>query len=161
MSPQGIRKPAWFAFKYLGALGDRELPTDDDQSIGTLKVRTVQLLAWKSVIPDQPVSNRPFFTKPRSVPAGSPVNVRFSGLMPGRQTVQIRTTGYKRNDAYTAYLEMGQPGTLTSTDVSRLQALTVDKPDIRALQVKADGKAALRILMRENDTVMIEVDPGN
>jgi xylan 1,4-beta-xylosidase len=161
MSPQGIRKPAWFAFKYLGALGDRELPTDDDQSIGTLKGRTVQVLAWNSVIPDQPISNRPFFTKPRPATAKSLTNVRLSGLTPGHHSVRIRTTGYQRNDAYTAYLEMGRPSTLTTIDVSRLQALTADTPEMSELQVKADGKAVLRVPMRENDAVLIEVDPGN
>lgn len=63
MTPQGIRKPAWFAFKYLNGLGDRELPTGDAQSIAALKGGTVQLLAWNDVLPDQPVSNRPFFTR--------------------------------------------------------------------------------------------------
>ncbi|MEG8024054.1 cellulase family glycosylhydrolase [Sphingomonas aurantiaca] len=42
MTPQGVRKATWFAYKYLAELGDRELPTGDDQSIAAIKGRTIQ-----------------------------------------------------------------------------------------------------------------------
>ena len=52
-------------------------------------------------------------------------------------------------------------GILKPADVSRLQALTADTPEIQTLQVKADGNAVLHIPMPENDVILIEVDPGN
>src|SRR5205085_9745198 len=124
MNPQGIRKAAWFAYKYLNALGERELATGDPDSIAALKGRTVQVLAWRDVLPEQVVSNRPFFRKVRPAAEAPPLAVRFSGLKAGRYQVRIRRTGYRQNDAYTAYLDMGRPEVLTPAQVARLQALT-------------------------------------
>ncbi|RXD03799.1 hypothetical protein EQZ23_15985 [Sphingomonas sp. UV9] len=71
------------AFKYLANLGDRELPTSDNQSIAALKDGTVQVLAWREALPDQPVSNRPFFTKLRQPAQTTPLTLDLAGLKPG------------------------------------------------------------------------------
>jgi hypothetical protein len=39
-----------------------------------------------------------------------------------------------------------------------LQALTVDTPQIQTLVVGRDGKAAMRLPMRDHDVVMVEID---
>jgi xylan 1,4-beta-xylosidase len=157
MTPQGIRKPAWFAYKYLHNLGPREIPTHDAQSIATITPRALHILAWRDTLPDQPVSNRPFFTRVRPAADAAPLSVRFSGLKPGRHTVRVRRTGFRANDAYTAYLEMGRPMTLTPAQLARLQALTRDLPSPMTLTVGRNGKGTLRLPMHEQDVVMLEV----
>jgi xylan 1,4-beta-xylosidase len=158
MNPQGIRKAAWFAFKYLNALGPRELATGDGESIAAIDGRKVQLLAWRHVLPDQPVSNRPFFRKVRPAAEAPPLAVRFSGLKPGRYEARIRRTGYRQNDAYTFYLEMGLPESLSPAQVGRLQALTRDVAEVRTVRVGRNGRAALQLPMRDHDVVMVELD---
>ena len=160
MTPQGVRKATWFAYKYLADLGNRELPTGDAQSIAAIKGRTIQLLAWRDVLPDQPVSNRPFFTKVRVPAPAAPLDIKLGGLKPGAYRVSVRRTGFRQNDAYTAYLDMGRPATLTVDQRAQLQALTQDRPTISTLRVRGDGKAALDVPMRDHDVVMVELTPG-
>ncbi|WP_346015422.1 beta-xylosidase [Sphingomonas sp. GC_Shp_1] len=159
MTPQGIRKPAWFAYKYLHDLGDRELPTGDAQSIATIKGGAVQLLAWREALPEQPVSNRPFFTKVRAPGEAAPLDLNVTGMKPGRYQARIRRTGFRHNDAYTAYLEMGRPATLTPAQVQQLASLTTDAPETRAVSVGADGRLSLSLPMHEQDVVMIDLAP--
>eukprot|EP01030_Chromulinospumella_sphaerica_P017626 gene17626-17460_t len=155
MTPDGIRKATWFAFKYLNELGDRELATGDDQAIAALKGKTVQVLAWRDLLPDQSVSNRPFFRQVRPAAEGPPLAVTIKGLKPGRYEASIRRTGFRQNDAYTAYLEMGRPEKLTPDQLTQLQALTTDTPVRQTVEVGADGKASLTLPMRDHDVVMI------
>ena len=158
MTPDGVRKATWFAFKYLNSLGDRELATGDDQSIAAMKGDTVQVLAWRDVLPEQPVSNRPFFRQVRPAAEGPALALTLEGLTPGRYEARIRRTGFRQNDAYTAYLEMGRPTALTADQLAELQALTADTPASQSLDVGADGKASLTLPMRDHDVVMIELD---
>jgi xylan 1,4-beta-xylosidase len=157
MTPQGVRKASWFAYKYLAELGDRELPTGDEQSIATLSGDTMQVLAWRDVLPEQPVSNRPFFTKVRPAAQAAPLSVEVAGLKPGSYRVRVRRTGFRQNDAYTAYLEMGRPAKLTDAQLAKLQSLTADAPTVSTLRVKADGTARLDLPMRDHDVVMVDI----
>ncbi|MDP1027992.1 cellulase family glycosylhydrolase [Sphingomonas sp. KR1UV-12] len=160
MTPQGVRKPAWFAYKYLHELGDRELPTGDPDSIAAVKGKAIQLLAWRDVLPDQPVSNRPFFTRVRPAAAAAPLRLRVAGLAPGRYTVRTRRTGFRQNDAYTAYLEMGRPETLDAAQLATLQSLTRDRPVVSTVRAGRDGTATLDLPMRDHDVVMVELTRG-
>ena len=157
MTPQGIRKASWFAFKYLNALGDRELPTGDGQSVVALDGRTLQILAWRDVLPDQPVSNRPFFTRIRPPAKAPSLDLRIDRLEPGTYQARIRRTGFRENDAYTAYLEMGRPTRLTEAQLRHLEALTADRAVVRTIRVGRDGKAQLALPMRDHDVVMVEI----
>jgi xylan 1,4-beta-xylosidase len=159
LTPDGVRKPAYFAYKYLCALGDRELPTGDGQSIAAVKGKTVQVLAWRHELPDQPVSNRPFFRKVRAPAPAAPLSIAFEGLSPGTYAVSVRRVGFKSNDAYTAYLEMGSPGSLDARQLAELQALTADTPKVERLVAGPDGRVRLDVPMQVHDVVLVEVDP--
>ncbi|MFN3558063.1 MAG: GH39 family glycosyl hydrolase [Brevundimonas sp.] len=159
MNPQGIRKPAWFAYKYLARLGDVELANADAESIVTLDGATLQVLAWRYQAPDQTVSNRPYFRAVQPAPEAAPLRIEAGGLTPGRYRVEVRRVGFRSNDAYTAYLEMGRPETLTAAQVEQLQALTRDEPQVRLVTVGADGRARLDLPMKVYDVVLAEFTP--
>ena len=159
MNPQGIRKPSWFAYKYLARLGDRELANTDTQSVVTLDDGRLQVLAWHYETPDQPVSNRPYFRAVQTARELAPLVIEARGLTPGRHRVEIRRVGYRSNDAYTAYLEMGRPETLDAAQIDRLQALTRDAPEVRTVVVGPDGQARLELPMRAYDVVLAEFAP--
>ena len=159
MNPQGIRKPAWFAYKYLNQLGDKAVKVADAQTWATADGGGVQALVWDFRQPVQAVSNRPYYTKVQPTRDVEPVSLDLKGLKPGRYDVQIFRTGFRANDAYTAYLEMGRPKTLTDQQVRDLNALTVDKPETRALTIGKSGAASLAVPMRANDVVLVKVAP--
>jgi len=156
MNPDGIRKPVYFAYKYLNRLGPREADTHDAQSIATVDDAGVKLLAWHYAPPHQPVSNRSYFTKVQPVTALAPLEITLSGMKPGSYEARIYRTGFERNDAYTAYLKLGAPARLDEAQRGALQALTRDEPELQTLQV-GSGVAHLTLPLREYDVVFIDL----
>ena len=98
MNPQGIRKPAWFAYKYLHALQGRSVPTADAASWAATDAGRTSVLLWDMHQPHQQASDRPFYT--RLVPAtrSAPARLTVTGLTPGRYRLRSFRTGYRRND---------------------------------------------------------------
>ncbi|MFS2014999.1 GH39 family glycosyl hydrolase [Massilia sp. CT11-108] len=158
MNPQGIRKPAWFAYKYMNELGDQQVQTTDKQSWVTKDANGVQVLAWDFQTPDMgKKTNRPFFGAVQPTKNATPLTLSLKGMKPGTYNVQVYRTGFKANDAYTAYIEMGKPKTLAADQLAKLQALTVDKPETRTVKVAANGTANVQVPMRANDVVLVKI----
>ncbi|NVM76482.1 xylan 1,4-beta-xylosidase [Duganella sp. SG902] len=159
MNPQGIRKPSWFAYKYLNQLGNEAIKTADAQSYAAKDGRGVQVLAWDFQTPKQGRSNRGFYTTVQPTRDGAPVSVDLKGFKPGTYSVSIHRTGFEANDAHTAYLKMGSPKNLTPKEVERLHALTMDRPQNSTVRVPASGSASVKVKMRVNDVVLIKITP--
>jgi xylan 1,4-beta-xylosidase len=157
LNPQGIRKPAYFAYEYLERLGGREVDTRDPQSIATLQEGGVNVLAWHYAPLDQPVSNRSYFTKVQPVADLAPLEIVLSSMPPGPHEVRIYRVGFERNDAYTAYLKLGSPATLSAAQMDELQALVRDEPERQSLTIGADRAAQLSVPLREYDVVLIDL----
>jgi xylan 1,4-beta-xylosidase len=159
LNPQGIRKPAYFAYKYLHALQGNEIPVKDAQVMASSDGTTVAALVWDFQQPKQAASNRPFYS--RIVPAvpSSPVALRISHVKAGKYRVQVRRTGYHANDAYSAYIEMGAPKALTAEQVERLHALTKDAPETdRVVGIGKSGAFDINVPMRGNDVVLVTLE---
>jgi xylan 1,4-beta-xylosidase len=158
MNPQGIRKPAWFAYKYMHELGDRQVRTTDKQSWVTKDAKGVQVLAWDFQTPDMGnKTNRPFFGAVQPTENATPLTIQLKGMKPGTYAVQIYRTGFKANDAHTAYIEMGKPKTLSNDQLAQLQELTTDKPETTSVNVDANGAASVQVPMRANDVVLVKI----
>ncbi len=158
MNPQGIRKPAWFAYKYLNALKGREIACEDGQVFAARDGNRVAALAYAWRQPDQKVSNRPFYTRLHPTTDVEPLQVRLTGLKPGSYRLRVRRTGYRANDAYSAYLDMGSPKTLTLDQLRKLEDLTQDRPEIDKV-IKTRGETTIDLPMRANDIVLVELEP--
>jgi len=160
MNREGIRKPSWFAYKYLHALKGNSIPADDGQTMAAYDGKTAAALLWTFAQPEQKVSNRPFYSRIVPNKPAEPATVTFKGLKPGPYQLTVRRTGFRKNDAYSAYIDMGAPKSLTPANLKKLQDLTTDKPEVsRQLQVGADGKAAVKLPMNTNDIVLVKLAP--
>lgn len=83
-----------------------------------------------------------------------------SSLATGSYRLQVYRTGYKTNDAQTAYLEMGSPKALSNAQLKKLQQLTADKPELsRVDRVGRDGKLQWKLPMRSNDIALLILEP--
>jgi len=161
MTREGVRKPAWFAYKYLHALRGNEIPSSDPAVLATADGKRTAVLAWDWQQPEQPTSNSVFFGKPLPAAGARTVQLDLRGLAPGRYRLQVRRTGYKANDAHTAYLEMGSPKELSAQQLRELQELTADKPEVdRTVRVGPDGRLQWRLPMRSNDIVLATLEPA-
>lgn len=160
MNREGIRKPAWFAYKYLARLRGRTVATGDAEAMAATEGGGAQVLLWAWRPPAQATSNRPFFTKVLPATPDRPAQLRLAGLAPGRYRVTVRRVGFRANDAHTRYLEMGSPATLDAAQLAELQLLTRDRPEREAnVTVGGDGRHALSVAMRSNDVVLVSVEP--
>ena len=159
MNREGIRKAAWFAYKYLHQLRGREVPLADGQAIATNEAGRTAVLLWDWTQPAQQLSNRPFFTKVLPATPKGNVALALSGLKPGSYRVTLHRTGFKANDAHTRYLEMGSPAQLSAAQLAELQGLTADRPELtRTIRVGRDGRYAMNVAMRTNDVVLATVE---
>jgi xylan 1,4-beta-xylosidase len=159
LNPQGIRKPAYFAYKYLHALDGDSLATSDAQAMLSTKDGNFIGVIWDFEQPDQQVSNRSFYTKPVLAHPAAPVKLEITQLMPGGSyRLEIYRTGYHANDAYTAYLEMGSPNQLTVEQTAKLNDLSRDLPEtFRTIDCSKDGTAEIVIPMSSNDIALVKL----
>jgi len=105
LNPQGIRKPAYFAYKYLHALQGNSITTSDRQSMLSTKDGNITAVIWDFEQPDQKVSNRSFYTKVIPSHPSAPVQLQVTHL-PAHASyrLEVQRTGFHANDAYTAYI---------------------------------------------------------
>ena len=156
LTREGLRKPAYFAYKYLRALQGRDIPVADPGALAATDGTTTTALVWDWRLPDQTVSNRPYFTRLLPSQPVAPLTLHFSALEPGRYLLQLHRTGYGANDAYSAWLAMGKPAQLQAGQLRRLQLLTADKPQLdQPVVVNASGQLRRTVAMRSHDVVLV------
>ena len=160
MNTQGIKKPAYFAYQFLNELSATELQNNDGQSMATTDDKgNVRLLLWDytRTLPDG-INNQQYFIKDLPAKAKGEVLVQVNGLRQGSYVLSISQVGYKHNDAYTSYIEMGSPAQLSKAQVTALKALATGKPqEKRQIRVNADGRLRLSLPMRENDVYLLKL----
>jgi xylan 1,4-beta-xylosidase len=162
LNPQGIRKPAFFAYKYLHALQGESLKTSDPQAMLATQGGNVTAVLWDFEQPDQKVSNRPFYTKLIPAHAAAPVELQVTHLAPNTAYhLEVHRTGYHANDADSAYIEMGSPKELTAAQIAHLNELTRDLPETgKVMQSGPDGTVKFSIPMNSNDIVLVKLKRG-
>jgi xylan 1,4-beta-xylosidase len=156
LNREGIPKPAYFAYKYLHELRGDEIPVDDSNVWAAAEKDRISALIWDFQQPVQNVSNRPFYSRVLPAILAPAVEVRVNHLRAGTYRLEIHRTGYRSNDAYSAYIEMGAPKELKPAQLDRLRLLTLDLPETdRLIQVANDGSYELSLPMRSNDVVLV------
>jgi len=161
MTREGLRKPSWFAYKYLNALRGNEIPSADEAVLAAADGKNTAVLVWDWQHREQPTSNGAFFGKPVPAIDARPVQLALHHVAPGSYRLLVRRTGYKANDAHTAYLEMGSPKELKAEQLQKLQDLTTDKPEVdRVVRIGANGKLQWTLPMRSNDIVLVTLEPA-
>jgi xylan 1,4-beta-xylosidase len=159
VNPQGIRKSAFFAYKYLNALQGDGLATSDPKAMLSTKDGSVAAVIWDFEQPGQTVSNRSFYTKVIPSHPATPVQLRVTHLVPDTAfKLEVHRAGFHANDAYSAYMEMGSPKELTADQIAHLNELTRDVPETdTVMQSGPAGTIELSIPMNSNDVVLVKL----
>ncbi len=161
LNRDGIRKPAYFAYKYLHALSGNEIPAGDTQVWASDDHGTVRAVVWDFEQPKQATSNRPFYSRLVPNAAAVPAEIAVTHLKPGHYTVTVHRVGYRANDAYSAYVDLGAPKDLTPAQVGQLNDLTRDKAESEtSVTVGKSGTAKIAVAMHSNDVVLVTVTPA-
>jgi xylan 1,4-beta-xylosidase len=159
LNREGIPKPAYFAYKYLHAVQGNEISIQDSQAFAATGNGNVSAVIWDFQQPQQKVSNRPFFS--RIVPAtpASSLHVKFRNLSSSKYRLQVHRTGFRANDTYSAYIDMGAPRELTPTQLDQLNLLSRDLSEIdRVVKVGKKGSYTFSLPMRSNDIVLLTLE---
>lgn len=159
LNREGIRKPAYFAYKYLHALKGQSIGASDPEATLSTEDGNFTALIWDFEQPDQKVSDRPFYTKVNPAHRAATVELQVKNLTPNAvYRLEVHRTGFHANDAYTAYLEMGSPKDLAPAQVSYLNDLTRDLPEMnRVMRSDGDGGIDVTVPMNSNDIVLVKL----
>ena len=156
---QGIKKPAYFAYKYLHELSASELQNADAASWATKDAAgNVQVLLWNFTPPALGTeTNQMYFRKEHPAVPAEKVALDMKKLLPGTYRLDIYRVGYRQNDAYSAYLQAGRPTYLSPVQLATLQGITQDVP-IRSQTVKVGVAGLTEALdLRTNDVVLVKL----
>ena len=160
MNRDGIRKPAFFAYKYLHALQGNTLTSNDSQAMIAKNGDKITAVLWDFEQPRQNVSNRPFYTKLVPAVQAEPVALQLLHLSPRtKYRLKLYRTGYDANDAYSAYIRMGLPKDLSAKQIGELTERTRDRPEQDSIvRSDQDGSIKVTVPMRSNDVVLVELN---
>ncbi len=160
ISRDGLKKPAFYAYQYLHEMGDTELANADPSSWVCRQGKTITALVWDFHQPVQDSSDTVFFARDLPTRALAAVPFRVAGLAPGRYLLALHRTGYRHNDVYDSYRDIGMPADLTPMQVTGLAAINNDAPEQAGpVTVGRDGVFEASLPMRENDVVFLSLTP--
>jgi xylan 1,4-beta-xylosidase len=164
---QGIRKPSFFAYKFLSALGEEDLATEDSKGptlqswVTRRKDGSIQMLVWdySPQVPPTGQTDQSFYRK--EVPATPMGAMRcvISHLGNGNYSETVYRVGYKKNDAYTAYLRMGAPSSLSPQQVDILNSKANGNPESRASIRVLSNTYTRDLPFRSNDVLLVVLTP--
>lgn len=167
LTMQGLPKPAYFAYRFLNELDNTELECEDANVWACRNDEgAVQVLLWDYAHPKQDSPNVEFFARDWPATPTAPVRLHVSNLMPGEHTVNVTRVGYRHNDIYTAYLDLGSPGGLPDKPwllpddvLAKLRESCTGAPETRKVAVDQNGALTLDLPLNQNDVYLITVDP--
>lgn len=159
MNIEGIKKPAFFAYSFLNKLGETELANRDSSSWACKSHKgNVQVLLWDYTytLPDS-VNNQAYYIKDLPAKTKGKVKVNLSHLPAGKYTMEIYKVGYRVNDAYTNYVDMGRPGQLNLQQVKKLKEQNGAPVAIRQIEIKPGAVFSHEFNIWENDVLLINL----
>lgn len=162
MNYQDICKPAFFAYKYLNKLGQNELQNTDTTSWACRDEKgNVQLLLWDFTVtrPDEKINNQVYYKRDLPTKNKGSVAINLKNLPAGTYKLTVYKTGYRANDAYSSYLDLGSPNQLTRQQVALIKQKSNDAPVIsQAITINAGAVYHTELKLRENDVFLVTIN---
>jgi xylan 1,4-beta-xylosidase len=157
---QAINKPAFYAFQFLNRLGETELNNKDSASWACKNSKgDLQLLFWNftNTHPGDSINDQVYYNQILPSKNSDDVKVNIVNAKPGKYLLSIYMTGYKVNDAFTKYLELGSPSQLTKIQVDTIKNASNGAPiESRVIRIKRSAKSyELCFNMRQNDIYLV------
>ncbi|MDP4240522.1 MAG: glycoside hydrolase [Bacteroidota bacterium] len=160
---QNIKKPTYYAYKFMNELGSTMLKNEDNSSyICTSNQKDVQALIWNYTFTDTGSNfNQGYFIKEQPSTICQNAELEISNMQNGTYRVEIYKVGYHQNDPFTGYLEMGRPAQLTLKQEAEIKKLSTGLPaDVDNIVIN-NGSFKKRIPLRNNDIIFIKLIKKN
>lgn len=157
---QGIKKPTFFAYKFLHEMGATELVNHDTASWVCKSSNGIQVLFWNMQLPFAETggnfSDSLFRLNPPPKDA-TPVTVHLRQVPNGKYECSVYHLGYHHNDPFSTYLGMGAPANLSPAQVTTLNRQAAGTPDSKTTITITDGNYNARFPMKQNDIYFIKL----
>jgi len=161
LNTQGINKPVFYAYQFLNRLGKTELVNNDNMSWASKDDHgNIQILAYDFTYthPGDTVNNQVYYIRDLPAKDKGILKINISGVPVENYSLEIYKVGYRCNDAYTTYFDLGRPDQLTKQQVEQIKKLNSGAPiSGEIIKVKADGLFAKELPIRENDVYLLKL----
>ena len=159
LNTQGINKPVFYAYQFLNRLGEIELTNNDKMSWACKDLNgNIQVLAYDftHTHPCDSVNNQEYYIRDLPSKDKGKLMVNISGVPEGNYSLEVYKVGYRVNDAYTTYYDLGRPNQLTKQQVEQIKKLNSGTPiSGEIVKVKADGLFSKELKLRDNDVYFL------
>ena len=163
MNYQDIKKPAYYAYQFLNRLGPIELQNSDPSSwICVDNAGGLQALVWdfSNTFPSTNMINQVFYKRDLPSESKDKITLKLSHVPKGKYTVEIFKVGYRVNDAYATYRDLGAPAQLRKAQVEEIKARNSGAPlETQTVKIGRDENFAQQFDLRENDVVLVTLKP--
>jgi xylan 1,4-beta-xylosidase len=163
MNYQDIKKSAYYAYQFLNRLGAIELKSNDRSSwLCTDQAGGVQALIWDftNTFPGTNMINQVYYKRDLPAQPKGKVTLNLTNVPRGKYTMATYQVGYRVNDAYAAFKDLDAPNQLTKAQVAEIKSKNTGAPiEVRTVKIGRDGRFAQQFDLRENDVVLITLQP--
>ncbi len=160
LNTQGINKPAFYAYQFMNRLGDTELVNDDSASWASKDASgNIQVLAWDYTYTlEDGINNQQYYVRDLPSKPKGKLQINLANVPAGTYALEIYKTGYRCNDAYTTYLDLGKPSQLSKKQVEEIKRQNDGSPVSKEIIAIAPGSSFSRELdLRENDVYFLDL----
>ena len=161
LNMQGINKPAFYAYKFMNQLGNTELTNADTTSWVCKDAKgNIQVLAWdfSNTHPGDSVNNQVYYIRDLPSKSKGKLKINISKVPEGTYSLEVYKVGYRCNDAYTSYYDLGRPKQLTKLQVEQIKKQNDGSPVEKEIIKIKDGNPFVKELdIRENDVYFLNL----
>ena len=106
--------------------------------------------------PAPTVNNQVFYKRDLPSHPKSNATLALSGVPAGQYSMAVYRVGYRANDAYAAYMDLGSPVQLSKPQVASIKAMSDGRPERTSIvNVAADGIVRQTFEIRDNDVCFV------
>ena len=161
LNTQGINKPVFYAYQFLNKLGDIELENEDPTSwICKDEEGNVQILAWDftHTHPGDSVNNQEYYIRDLPSESKGRLKLNFNNIPEGNYSLEVYKVGYRCNDAYTSYYDLGRPNQLTKIQVEQIKKINDGSYEsAEIINIGPDMVFTKELDLRENDVFFLNL----
>ena len=117
----------------------------------------IQVLLWDFTytLPDS-VNNQDYYIRDLPAKSKGKVKINVSGIPAGNYKLEIYQVGYRVNDPYTTYYDIGKPNQLTKEQVQKIKTLNSGSAiSGEIIKVEKGLPFSKELEIRENDVFLL------
>lgn len=155
---QGIKKPTYYAYKFLSQLGETELKNEDQNSyVCKDKLGNLQILCWDfKAQPDITYANN-FFDNGTNPESQGTISIHLKHAPNGNYKISLYQTGYQHNDPLNAYKEMGSPYNIDREQEKKLKEISSGEPILQKIIQIKNGLFNYQINVKSKDVYFLKL----